>query len=129
MRGKDKNASRLVIRRNGSFSKRDQRHGSGEADLDAGAASEQLAAGFDQRLCVEIDRDPIAQEVVDVIREVLAAKRRRCTAHHLCEAGVAAAQMKAISALARECEHLESEPEEWNRRAGDQRTRAAPQHL
>src|SRR5688500_19273324 len=37
--------------------------------------------------------------------------------------------MELVVTRRRECEHLQSESEEWNRRAGDERAAALPQHV
>src|SRR4051794_34795758 len=104
-----KDASRLAFRHSGSLSKRGERQRRGEAELDAPTAAQQLAARFDRRLGVELDRDALAQEVADVLGEVVAAKCRRRVAHHLEQPGVPAPQVEAIGALLGEREHLEAE--------------------
>src|SRR5690348_9051458 len=91
--------------------------------------AEQLAAGLDRGVSIEIDHHAIAEVVDDVVGEVFTAKRGGCAAQDLEQARVTTAEMEAPGARSREREHLEAEAEERNRRAGDQRAVALPQHL
>ena len=63
---------------------------------------EQLAAGLDRAVAIEVDPHALAREVANVIAEVLAAKRRPDRAHDLAEPRVPAAQLEAIADLAME---------------------------
>ena len=81
-------ASRLRFRSDGDPSSAHlaqvrEHHRCGEADVDARVAPEELAAGLDGSLAIELDPHAIAQEVLHVIGEVRPAKRRRRTPHDL----------------------------------------------
>src|SRR5436190_4971076 len=94
----------------------DHPHRRRQAELDPTVAPEQLAACLDGHFDVELERDPLDEEVVDPRTEVLAAKCRRRAAHDLGHARIRCAEVKPIPPRARERKHLQSESEERNRR-------------